>query len=140
MTNVDEKFLISFGERVKTRRKEIKMSQETLAAKVGYEHKTSISKIEHGKTSVPQNKVFEIANALDTTIQYLMGRTDEVQKETFKDKREKFLEHEALISAWEKATDKERYLIYNILKEYGMPEPIQQEGRSSESSFTSKVG
>ena len=70
MTNGDEKFLIGFGERVKTRRNEIKMSQETLAAKVGYEHKTSISKIEHGKTSVPQNKVLEIANALDTTVQY----------------------------------------------------------------------
>lgn len=140
MTNGDEKFLIGFGERVKTRRNAIKMSQETLAAKVGYEHKTSISKIEHGKTSVPQNKVLEIANALDTTVEYLMGRTDEVQKETFKDKREKFLEHEALILAWERANDRERNAVYVILEKYGMTEPISKEEPSSESSFTSKVG
>ena len=82
----------------------------------------------------------EIANALDTTVQYLMGRTDEVQEETFKEKRELYLEHAALVSAWDKATDKERYAIYVVLEKYGMTEPVQQEGRSSENSSDYKVG
>ena len=61
------------GERIKARREELGMTQEELAAKVGYKHKTSISRIEKNKSDISTSDVFEFADALETTVQYLMG-------------------------------------------------------------------
>lgn len=49
------------------------LSQEDLAKKVGYKDRTSIAKIESGKVDIPQSKIIEFANALDTTPSRLMG-------------------------------------------------------------------
>ena len=54
------------------------MTQDALAKRVGYKSRTSIHKIELGLTDLPQSKIMEIADALATTPEYLMGWTTEV--------------------------------------------------------------
>lgn len=65
------------GERIYKLRKELGITQEELAQKLGYKSKSSINKIEMGKSEVPQKKIGEFANALDTTPGYILGLADE---------------------------------------------------------------
>lgn len=55
---------MTLGERVKARRIEIGMSQEELAAAVGYKSRSSINKIELGQRDVPRTMIVQLANAL----------------------------------------------------------------------------
>lgn len=68
-----EKIRVEIGARIKERRLELDMTQEELAAKVGFKGKTSIAKIESGAHGVPISKAKAIADALDTTPDYIMG-------------------------------------------------------------------
>ena len=61
------------GKRIKARREELGMTQEELAARLGYKSKTTIAKIENGTNDIVQSKVMEFAKMLDTTPAYLMG-------------------------------------------------------------------
>ena len=60
------------GETIKQRREELGLSQEQLAERLGYKSRSSINKIELGKTDITQSKIVEFANALNTTPAYLM--------------------------------------------------------------------
>ncbi|MCD8124446.1 MAG: helix-turn-helix domain-containing protein [Lachnospiraceae bacterium] len=53
------------------------MTQEALATKLGYKNKSTIAKIENGTNDIVQSKVVEFAEALDTTVAYLMGWDNE---------------------------------------------------------------
>ncbi len=53
--------------RIRQRREELGMSQEELAARMGYRSKSSITKIEKGINDIPQNKLEDFAAALETT-------------------------------------------------------------------------
>ncbi len=64
---------MTIGERVSVRRKELGMTQEELAQKLGYSGRSSITKIEKGVQQLTQSKIKQIANALDTTTDYIMG-------------------------------------------------------------------
>lgn len=68
---------MSIGERIKTRRLELGMSQEELAKKIGYKSRSSINKIEIGSLQLRQKKIKEIAIALETTPSYIMGWEEE---------------------------------------------------------------
>ena len=57
-------FLRSFGERVKKIRISKGMTQDELAAKAGYTSRSTISKIETGRTDVPRSQIVMIADAL----------------------------------------------------------------------------
>ena len=59
--------------RVLQRRRELGLSQEELAARVGYRSKSSITKLEKGVNDIPQAKVEELAAALETTPAWLLG-------------------------------------------------------------------
>ena len=61
------------GERIKSRRKALGMTQTDLANKLGYKDKSAISKIESGVVDVTRDKVIEFAKALKTTPIDLMG-------------------------------------------------------------------
>ena len=63
---------MNLGQRVFAKRKELKLSQEELAAKAGLKSKSSISKIEAGRPT-SQNTIYSLAQALDVSIAYLMG-------------------------------------------------------------------
>ena len=59
--------------RLHLRRKELGLSQEELALRMGYRSKSSITKLEKGINDLPQSKVEELAAALETTPAYLLG-------------------------------------------------------------------
>jgi len=71
-----ELFRWKFGMRIKLRRAVIGLSQTELAERLGYSNKTIISKIESGKNEPPLSKVKAFADALETTVAYLMGWTE----------------------------------------------------------------
>ena len=64
--------------RIKARREELGYSQDELANKMGYRNRSSIHKIETGVNDIPQSKIKEFADALDTIPAYLMGWTDDI--------------------------------------------------------------
>ena len=63
------------GLRIKNLRIDLGMTQEELAKKAGYTHKSMIAAIEGGKTGIGMQKFSKIAEILGTTPQYLMGGT-----------------------------------------------------------------
>ncbi len=75
--NNKKDFLLEFGNKIKSRRIELDISQDELAEKIGYTSKSTISKIESGKTDVARDKVVEIAHALQVSPAYLMGWEEE---------------------------------------------------------------
>lgn len=68
---------MNIGDRIKARRVQLGLSQEELAARLGYKSRSTINKIELGVNDITQSKVSAIAKALDTTSAYLMGWDDE---------------------------------------------------------------
>lgn len=72
MNNVKQE-RIDFGKRIKAKRLENKMTLQQLADKMGYENRSSISKIESGENGITQDKINQLAEALNTSVAYLMG-------------------------------------------------------------------
>lgn len=70
------------GNKIMARRKELYMTQEELAKKMGYKSKSTINKIENGTNDIPQSKIVKFAEVLDTTIAYLMGWDEELEKKS----------------------------------------------------------
>ena len=68
--------LSDIGQRIKTRREELNMTQMDLAKALGYKSKSSINKIELGVQNLRQSKIKAIADALKTTPSYIMGWDD----------------------------------------------------------------
>ena len=62
--------------RIRQRREQLGLSQEELAARMGYRSKSSITKLEKGINDLPRAKLEELAAALDTTPAWLMGLAD----------------------------------------------------------------
>lgn len=75
---------MSIGQRIKSRREELGMSQEELAHRIGYKSKSSINKIELDIQQLRQSKIKQIADALETTTDYIMGWSE---KKTMNQKR-----------------------------------------------------
>ena len=69
--------MAKIGANIRRLREKIGLSQEELAARVGYKTKSAINKIEQGVNEVRQNKIVDFANALGTTPAVLMGWVDE---------------------------------------------------------------
>lgn len=67
------------GKRIADRRKELKLTQQDLANRLGYKTKSTIAKIETGVNDITQSKLADIAKALRTTPSYLMGWEDETE-------------------------------------------------------------
>lgn len=71
---------MTIGEKIKTRRKELKLSQRELAAKMGYSHHSTLARIESGKVDVSQTRIVQFADVLDTSIAYLMDWEEDEKK------------------------------------------------------------
>lgn len=65
--------MVKVGENIAAARKRAGMTQEELAAKVGYKTKSAINKIELGIRDLPQKKIAMFASALGVTPGHLMG-------------------------------------------------------------------
>lgn len=69
-------FLAEFGNRVKTLRTQKEMTLEELAKKIGYtteNARSSMQKIEAGKSDPPASRIRSLAAALDVSVSFLMG-------------------------------------------------------------------
>ena len=76
MNDEKEIFLKEFGQRVKTCRHKKGFTLEELANKIGYHSnnaRSSVQKIESGKSDLPASKIRKLAEVLDVSIGYLMG-------------------------------------------------------------------
>ena len=73
---------MTIGERIKTRREYLNISQDELAKKLGYKSRSSINKIELGINDITQSKIKAIADILETTPAYIMGWEDILESET----------------------------------------------------------
>lgn len=69
------------GANIMRRRKEMGLTQEELASKLGYKSKSTINKIELGINDIPQSKVVKFAEALETTPAQIMGWEEQIQKD-----------------------------------------------------------
>ena len=69
--------MADIGKNIMEARKRAGLTQEELAAKVGYKTKSAINKIELGIRDLPQKKIVQFAEALGTTPAALMGWVSE---------------------------------------------------------------
>lgn len=67
------------GQRIKERRKELGLSQEELATKMGLKSKSTICKVETVGDNLTADTVKKYAEALDTTPAKLMGWDDTIK-------------------------------------------------------------
>lgn len=65
--------MLPLYQNIKSRRTELKMSQDTLAELTGYKDRSSIAKIEKGEVDLAESKIREFAKALKLSPQELMG-------------------------------------------------------------------
>lgn len=77
--------MLELFKRIRSRREGLGISQDELAKRVGYKSRSSINKIEMGKNDITQSKIMEIAKALNTTPEYLMGWVPTPEKPLTKD-------------------------------------------------------
>lgn len=73
----------TIGERIRLRREQLGLSQEELAKALGYKSRSSINKIELGLQKLTQSKIASIAEALQTTPDYIMGWDDATLSRAF---------------------------------------------------------
>ena len=66
---------------IKKRREELGLSQEELAAKLGYKSRSSINKIELGLSDIPFSKIPLFAKALEIEPEILMGWEEKPNEE-----------------------------------------------------------
>ena len=69
--------MVDVGKKIRNRRKQLGMSQDDLAHKLGYKGRTSINKIELGGSDLPIDKLPEIAKALGVSINYLLTEDED---------------------------------------------------------------
>lgn len=76
----------TLAERIKKRRLELGMSQDELARIMGYKSRSSINKLETQGQELPIKRVHQLAEALQTTPEYILGWSQE-RKEIIMDKQ-----------------------------------------------------
>lgn len=106
---------------IKSRRKELKMTQSELAEKLGYADKSMIAKIEAGIVDLPQSRIEAFAAALGTTKEALTGWTEERKASSFS----YCLEQQMKVLGWEVLYDEEGNV---ILTHDGAEYEITEEG------------
>lgn len=67
---------MNIGDRVRELREEKGMTQQELAERLGYKHKSSLAHIENNERDIPRSMVVKLADILETTPAYLMGWTE----------------------------------------------------------------
>ena len=102
---------MTVGERIAARRKELNMTQEELAMKLGYKSRSSINKIELSWSKVPLSKLEKVAAALDCDASYLMGWDDDL-----KSLAEKTVQHNQIIEVFDSLPPELRTYALDLLK------------------------
>lgn len=130
--------MADIGKRIKNRRKELGITQEELAQKLGYKNKSTIAKIENGTNDIVQSKVVEFAKALDTTVAALMGWDDtepEQEEHYYLDDNAREMaefmftnpEYKVLFDASRKVKKEDIEIVRKIIEKFGGTEPDYDE-------------
>ncbi len=69
--------MIDPKDRIRERREALRLSQLDLSLRLGYTDRSTIAKLEAGVNHVNTKKLPALARALETTVSYLMGETDD---------------------------------------------------------------
>lgn len=69
--------MIKIGNRIKSRRLALGMTQDELARRIGFKSRSSVNKIELGKQNITQSAIVSVARALDVPPGYIMGDGEE---------------------------------------------------------------
>lgn len=99
---------MTIGERIKARRIEMDMTQQELAEKIGYKGKTAISKIEANERDLRQSKIKPMADALNTTVEYIMGWEEQAPK------LDEF--QERLLEVYDRLPEDKKIALYEFVK------------------------
>ena len=73
---------MNIGQKIKERREFLGLTQEELAKKLGYAGRSSVNKVENSR-EVSMKKIKEYADALETTVPYLMGWEEQSEQIDF---------------------------------------------------------
>lgn len=130
--------MADIGKRIKNRRKELGITQEELAQKLGYKNKSTIAKIENGTNDIVQSKVVEFAKALDTTVAALMGWDDtepEQEEHYYLDDNAREMaefmftnpDYKVLFDASRKVKKEDIEIVRKIIEKFGGTEPDYDE-------------
>lgn len=68
---------MTIGDRIRALRKQLGLSQRELAARLGYNDHTTLTRVEAGKVDLPQSRIAKVAEVLGVTPGYLMGWEEE---------------------------------------------------------------
>ena len=71
---------MTIGERIRARRKELGLTQEELAIKLGNKSRASVCTVEKDKEDLTTTRIRQYAEALETTPALLMGWTEAVEQ------------------------------------------------------------
>lgn len=105
------------GENILLMRKQLGLTQEELAKRMGYKSKSTINKIELGINDIPQSKIAQFAEVLCTTPAHLMGWDEE---ETNSPEEPKLTEGEKLIlEAYRRASNDVKPLLVDMVDKLG---------------------
>lgn len=105
-------------ENIKERRKRLGMSQSELASKVNYSDKGMISRVESGKVDLPLSKVEELAEALNTSPEELMGRVEKVNTVGVAAAPSRDAKVHELVDIYDKLNHEDRNQLLKIAKTY----------------------
>jgi repressor LexA len=75
---------VSIGEQIKKQRLLLGLSQDELAARVGYKDRSTIAKIESGVIDLTHSKLIKIAQSLNVNIEYIIGLAQNKNHSTIK--------------------------------------------------------
>ncbi len=97
-------------DRIKQRRIALKMSQDELARKVGYQSRSAISKVENGDRDISQSMIAKYAEALGVSPSYLLYGEETPAEETSGGRIEEFIE------LFQQLTDEQQAMIISSIK------------------------
>lgn len=113
----------TIGKNILRLRKELGLTQDELAKRMGYKSKSTINKIELGINDIPQSKIVKFASVLGTTPAYLMGWNEspaiDLQLFGEKDSSDKaeLTENEvAMLQVFDQLTDDEQKQVIDFSK------------------------
>lgn len=72
---------MTVADRIRIRREELGLSQDELASRCGYAYRSAICKMENAGDNIGTKRIAKVANALNTSIAYLMGWEDNATPE-----------------------------------------------------------
>lgn len=115
---------MTVGNRIKQCRLDLGMTQDELAAKMGYNGKSTVSAAENCGDNITTTKVRKFADALGVSFRYLMGYEDNQPEDTDRAKSiREFYKHNPLsdeeweiIKMYRKVDDSTREAAYNVLR------------------------